>query len=90
MNYQNENSLTPSQVHFLRSILDGKREITEAEAATRSKLLGIQDLVFPCAVICISPYYSGILYSKKDELIEKCSDYICRFFQKTIYIPEEM
>ncbi len=82
MAYKNETALTPPQVHLLRSLLDGKRQITEQEAQARIRLLGLNDLVLPCAVICISPYYSGVPFEKKDTVISLCSDFICRFFQR--------
>ena len=82
MIYKNETSLTPKQIHFLRSILDGKREISEGEIQTRVNRLSLNDLVAPCAVICISPYYSSVPFQTKDDLICSVSDYICRFLQK--------
>lgn len=85
MLHQNETSLTPSQIHFLRSLLDGKREITEFEAQVRRKKLALQDLVLPCAIVCISPYFTNIRFEKKDELISNCSDYVCRLLEKAEY-----
>lgn len=85
MSYQNEANLAPIQVHFLRSLLDGKREISEQEAKLRAKKLALSNLVFPCAIICISPFFSTISFDKKDETIQACSDFVCRFLGKETY-----
>ena len=83
--YQNESFLSQLQIHFLRSLLDGKREISEAEADARSKHLHLNNLSLPCAVICISPYYTSVDYQKKDELIKECCDYVCKRLERKGY-----
>ena len=85
MAYGNEMNLTPSQVHFLRLLLDGKREMTEQEALARAEKLMINDLVFPCAVVCVSPYYTSVPYEARDDLMMECSEYICHFLRREGY-----
>ena len=82
MIYKNETNLTPEQIHFLRFILDGKREIEEIEANERLKFLNLDDLTLPCIVACVSPYYSYVSWRDKDNLFIECSNYICNFFAK--------
>ena len=81
----NESTLTSLQVHFLRTLLDGKKEISEEEAKIRVSCLRLRELKVPCAVVCISPYYTNVPYQKKDEAIRASSDYISRFFYKVGY-----
>ena len=45
--YYNEASMTPSQIHFLRALLDGKREISEQEAEIRIAQLELRELTLP-------------------------------------------
>lgn len=85
MAYKNEINMSTSQTHFLRSLLDGKREITEQEARIRAKQLNLYDLIFPCSVICVSPYFSSVAVEKKDTLIQNYSDFICHFFASEEY-----
>lgn len=85
MQYHNETSLTPSQVHLIRMLLDGKREISEQEALIRTKRLGLREILFPCVVICVSPYYTDVAFEKKDETIRGCADYVSAFFQRANY-----
>ncbi len=80
--YKNEMDLTPQQIHFLRVLLDGKREIGEEEALVRQRRLGLEDIVFPCLTACVSPYYTRVEPEKKDELIRDCSAFVCHYLQK--------
>ena len=86
MALKNETFFTPLQVHFIRSLIDGRREISDQEAATRAQKLGIHELVFPCVVVSVAPYYTSVPPGKKDEVIQECSNYICRFLEKAGYI----
>ena len=85
MQFNNETSLSVSQIHFLSSLLDGKREISEREAKVRCNRLELVDVVLPCVVICIAPYYSKVSFDKKDEVMQSSSDFVSRFFQKIGY-----
>lgn len=86
MQLNNESFFSPIQIHFIRSIIDGRREISEEEAVTRAQKLGIHEIVFPCAVVSVAPYYTSVPPEKKDELIQECSNYICRFLEKAEYL----
>ena len=81
----NETNLTLSQTHFIRSLLEGKREISEHEAEIRKKKLGLNALILPCVVVCLSPYYTGVEFEDKDELIRACSNYVSGFLDKQGY-----
>lgn len=85
MPYQNERGLSHAQIHLLRSILDGKREISEREAMERAANLSLRQLAVPCAVVCVSPFFSQVAFTSKDEVIQNYSDYICAFLQKEAY-----
>ncbi len=64
------------QLHYLSSILSGKREITEEEAHLRAEHLKLSALVSPFLVAEIAPYYTGIRAEEKDELIQACANYV--------------
>lgn len=63
------------KLHFLSSILKGKREITEEEARRRAIHLRFV-LESPFLVAEVAPYYSCIKAEDKDELIQACADYV--------------
>lgn len=69
------------QMHFLSSILKGKREITEEEARRRATYLRLV-LEPPFLVTEVAPYYIGIKAEKKDELIQSCADYVRSLLSK--------
>lgn len=70
------------QIHFLNSLLDGKREISNEEIGSRAAALFLEALRCPCAVACVSPYYTVAEYAQKDEVIGQYSDYICRLLDQ--------
>lgn len=80
--FNNEYGLSAPQIHFLRTLLDGKREIGESESAIRREKLGLDVLRLPCVVVCVSPYYSGVDSSSKDDLLRDCSEFICGFLAR--------
>ena len=63
------------QMHYLSSILKGKREISEEEARRRAAYLKLV-LEPPFLVAEVAPYYNGIKAEIKDELIQSCADYV--------------
>ncbi len=85
MPFYNEASMTPSQIHFLRALLDGKREISEQEAEIRIAQLELRELTLPCAAVCVSPYYVSVPFDRKDDAIRASSEYVSRFFQRAGY-----
>lgn len=62
---------------FLRFLMDGKREITDAEVQIRAQRLGCAWLKPPFVVIAVAPQYSGIAAEEKDCLIYEFEDYVC-------------
>lgn len=64
------------QLHYLSSILQGKREITEDEAIVRAAKLRLSHLQPPFLVAEAAPYYAGVKAAEKDDLIQECADYI--------------
>lgn len=77
-----ENYHKEYQAHFLKCLLDGRNEISEGEAATRSAQLGLKKIGFPCFVACIAPDLSQVKPEKKNEIIFSFPDYVVRFFSK--------
>lgn len=86
MNKQRNDDLTPQQSHFVRSIMDGKREIREEEALIRKEKLSLHHLLVPCAVICVSPYYTKIRAEEKDDGIYNGLEYVRKFLCKEGYL----
>lgn len=68
-------------MHYLSSILKGKREITEDEAQRRAAYLRMV-LEPPFLAAEVAPYYIGIKAEKKDELIQSCADYVRSLLSK--------
>lgn len=81
------------QMHYLSSILQGKREITEVEAITRALNLKLSNLKAPFLVAEVAPYYAGIKADIKDSLIHDCADFVGRSMKRagfiTYYIVNE-
>ena len=71
------------QLHFLSSILHGKREMSEEEASIRISILKLTYLTPPFLVAEVAPYYVGVKADRKDSLIRECADYIGRFLKKS-------
>ena len=82
---QKESSLKHEQLHFLHTLLEGKREIKAGEAEVRKNILQLDALDVPCLVACISPYYDTVPFSKKDSAIKACSEYTASYFDKMGY-----
>ena len=76
------NQSSYSQILFLHQLLEGRREISEEEAAERISILEIEKQLLPCYVVCISSDYSHIPYQKKDGAIYECERYVAAFFEK--------
>ena len=70
------------QLHYLSSILQGKREITEDEAVIRAERLQLFRLKSPFLVAEVAPYYDGVKATEKDDLIQDCADYVKSILSK--------
>ena len=68
--------------HFIRTLLDGRRELSEEEALIRKTKLEIDELQLPCAVVCVAPDYTAVECAKKDNAIQECAEYISRFLHR--------
>ena len=70
------------QLHFLSSVLQGKRELLEEEAQIRAQALNLNNLFSPYLVAEVAPYYAGVRAEKKDTLIRDCADYVGHLLRK--------
>lgn len=77
--------MNTQQLHYLSSILHGKRDITEAEAVTRAERLQLGSLRPPFLVAEVAPYYSRIQADRKDTLIQECADYVKSLLTKACF-----
>lgn len=74
------------QLHFLSSVLQGKRELLEEEAQIRAQALNLNNLISPYLVAEVAPYYAGVRAEKKDILIRDCADYVGHLLRKKGFI----
>ena len=70
------------QLHYLSSILHGKREMSEEEAFRRATKLNLTNLIPPFIVAEVAPYYMGVKAEEKDDLIRDCADSVGRYIKK--------
>ena len=70
------------QLHYLSSLLQGKRDISEAEAAARAEKLQLKLLRPPFLVAEVAPYYMGVEPERKDALIQECSEYVGTYLKR--------
>lgn len=73
---------TEKQNHFIRFLLDGKREASEEELRIRAEGLGLTCKEASYLVIDISPDYSVLTYGKKDEYMSEMVSFTKSFFLK--------
>lgn len=73
--------MTFSQLQYLQILLDGKKDLPEAELQLRADNLQLS-ISFPLLVTVISPSYAGAGVSKKDELILEMLSFIKGHFTK--------
>ena len=82
MAHLKHHALTALQLHFLGFLLEGKREISETEAAARRDHLELDKLQLPCVVVCVSPYYTKVEPIHKDRIIQDYCEYIWNWLEK--------
>jgi len=83
---QNGMYIRDQKSHFIYTLLEGKREINEEEAQARKLSLGLDELKLPCIVVCIAPYYAGVVYESRDKLISECQSYIANLLNKRGFV----
>lgn len=64
--------------HFIRFLLDGKREVTVDEIETRKDTLGLHWLVGPFIVAMIAPVYSSVPHAEKDTVFDAYEAFVRR------------
>ena len=64
--------------HFIRFLLDGKREVTVDEVETRKRTLGLPWLVGPFVVAMIAPVYSSVSHADKDATFDAYEAFVRR------------
>lgn len=65
-----------SQQHFIRTLLDGQKEISNGEVLVRQRALGLEYLNPPFVVVCIAPDFVSTDFAEKDRLIFTMGEYI--------------
>lgn len=80
--------MTNNQQHFIQSLLDGKREITDYEIQTRQKVLGLDSLNAPFVVVDVAPDYATVEIEKKDETIGLFREYLSSLSASFFVIPD--
>ncbi len=65
-----------SQQHFIRTLLDGQKEISNGEVLVRQRALGLDYLVSPYLVADVAPDYSSTDFAEKDSLIFSMGEYM--------------
>lgn len=71
---------TKKREHFIRALVEGKKEISEREIRQRCTALGISDLEPPFAVVVTAPVYSELDYAEKDKVIIGVEETVAAFF----------
>ena len=79
---QGKNQNKYHQSVFLQMLLEGRREISEEEVEERKQILGIQKLLLPCYVICISSDFSHVPVCQKDDLLFESEKFVATFFER--------
>ncbi len=64
--------------HFIRFLLDGKREVTVEEIDTRKRALGLEHLTAPFVVAMIAPVYATVPHAEKDATFDAYEAYVRR------------
>lgn len=71
--------------HYVHSVLDGIREVTQEEMEIRQKRLQLQWLKPPFVVAVVAPEYAPLPYEQKDDTIQGFKSAVLRFFCKEGY-----
>ena len=64
--------------HFIRFLLDGKREVTAEEIELRKEGLGLSWLTGPFVVAMVAPDYSAVPAAQKDQVFREYEAYVDR------------
>lgn len=70
------------QEHYIRSVIDGVREISPIESQVRQEKLGLQWLQPPFVVAVVYTDYSGAEYTEKDSMIYTLKELVQRKLYK--------
>ena len=68
-------ALPEQQEHFIRSVLEGIRELSQCEMEIRQSRLQLQWLQPPFVVAVVAPDYSPVSFENKDEVIQRVKVY---------------
>ena len=77
-----EKKIEKQQITFIRSLLEGKIEISNKEAKERIQYLNLNGLVPRFVVLNIAPNYSNVSYDKKDAVIYELEENVRRWLKK--------
>ena len=78
-------ALPEQQEHFIRSVLDGIREFSQAEIEIRQNKLQLQWLQPPFVVAVVAPDYTPVPFESKDEVIQRVKAYTQQTLAKQGY-----
>ena len=69
---------TAQAAHFIRFLIDGKREITTAEIEARKQALGLERLQGPFVVAQVATDYSAVPHEQKDAALQEYERFVAR------------
>lgn len=78
-------ALPERQDHFIRSVLEGVREFSQAEMEVRKNRLHLQWLQPPFVVAVVAPDYTPVSFESKDEVIQRVKAYAQQALAKQGY-----
>lgn len=83
--HNHHSALPEQQSHFIRSVLEGIREFSQAELETRLNRLQLSWLRPPFVVAVVAPDYTPVCFENKDDIIQQVKVYIQQAVAKQGY-----